>query len=219
MSEKRIVILDEHPTYRVGLRTIVQEHTPYRIVDEIDDFASRGNRVLAVDPDLVIMDAAADGQSGTNSVRSLRAQKPELKVFVHSDTPSVRGLQFFLRQGARGYATKNLPALTLVHGLDTVIRGGTFICIQAPPSQRDQTMLGDMAATESWKTLVRELTPRERQVLDVILQGRQTKEIATHLEISPRTVENHRSNIMKKLSLHSQVDLVLYAARIGLIEV
>jgi DNA-binding NarL/FixJ family response regulator len=219
MANERIVILDQHPTYRVGLRTIVEEHTQYDIVDEIDDPTARSERILAVEPHIVVMDAQSDGERDIEFVRWLRNEDPRVKIFIHTGTPSLKGLQFFLRHGVPGYTTKNVPALTLVHGLDTVARGGTFICIQTAPDQQPDWQLAGAASTEAWRTLLRELTPRERQVLDIILQGRQTKEIATELDISPRTVENHRSNIMKKLSLHSQVDLVLYAARIGLIEV
>ncbi len=219
MANKRIVILDEHPTYRVGLRTIVEEHTQYDIVDEVDGLTARSERILAVQPDIIVMDASADGSRDAEFVRWIRAEEPKVKLFVHTDAPSIKGMQFFLRQGARGYTTKNLPALTLIHGLDTVARGGTFICVQTAAGDTAESQLTGAAASQSWRTLLRELTPRERQVLDIILQGRQTKEIAAELDISPRTVENHRSNIMKKLSLHSQVDLVLYAARIGLIEV
>ncbi|NBC29050.1 MAG: response regulator [Spirochaetes bacterium] len=219
MTNTRIVILDEHPTYRVGLRTIVEEHTRYDIVDEIDSVSVREDRVLAVQPNLIVMDASADGSRDVDFIRWIRAEEPEIRLFIHTDSPSLKSMQFFLRQGVRGYTTKNLPALTLIHGLDTVARGGTFVCMQTTPGQHGEVDIATATQSHSWRHLLRELTPRERQVLDIILQGRQTKEIALELDISPRTVENHRSNIMKKLSLHSQVDLVLYAARIGLIEV
>jgi DNA-binding NarL/FixJ family response regulator len=219
MTNTRIVILDEHPTYRVGLRTIVEEHTRYDIVDEIDSVTVKEERILAVQPNLIVMDASADGGRDVDFIRWIRTEEPEIKLFIHTDAPSLKSMQFFLRQGVRGYTTKNLPALTLIHGLDTVARGGTFVCMQTTPGQQGEVDVASATQSHSWRHLLRELTPRERQVLDIILQGRQTKEIAVELDISPRTVENHRSNIMKKLSLHSQVDLVLYAARIGLIEV
>lgn len=221
MTEQRIVILDPQPAYRVGLRAILEEEPDISVVGELGDDGLGSGKLAEHDPHLVVADSAAGSAPAHHLVAWIREEAPSARVFVHTSGFAIGTLFTLLRSGINGFATKNVNAETFRYGVRAVLNDELFICVRdsIPPGGR----AGDGQArhiTEKpvFGAALQELTAREREVFELVARGYTTHTIGTALGISHRTVENHRSNIMRKLSLHSQIDLVLYAARLGLVE-
>ena len=220
MSEHRIVILDPQPAYRVGLRSILEQEPGVSVVGEIGD-DGLGDGVLANHgPDLVMADLEAGSLPGHHLVSWIREEVPSARVFIHTAGFAIGTLFTLLRSGISGFATKNVNSDTVRYGVRAVLNGELFICVRDPIGGTARGLSEARATSQKpvFSAALQELTPREREVFELVARGYTTHTIGTVLAISHRTVENHRSNIMRKLSLHSQIDLVLYAARLGLVD-
>jgi DNA-binding NarL/FixJ family response regulator len=219
MAEHRIVILDPHPAYRVGLRAILEEEPDVAVVAEFGDNGLANGELMRHDPHLVVADYEAAAVPAHHFVSWIREQVPSTRVFIHSSSFAIGTLFTLLRSGISGFTTKNVTADTVRYGVRTVLNGELFICVRDPVGTSGRSTEGLGAADKPvFGAALQELTPREREVFELVARGYTTQTIGTALGISHRTVENHRSNIMRKLSLHSQIDLVLYAARLGLVD-
>jgi DNA-binding NarL/FixJ family response regulator len=220
MVEHRIVILDPQPAYRVGLRSILEQEPDMSVVAEFGDDGLEPGNLAGHEPHLVVADYEVSSVPAHHFVSWLRDAVPGSRVFIHSSNFAVGTLFTLLRSGINGFATKNVSADTVRYGVRTVLHGELFLCVRDPGGGGARSVIEHPSATEKpvYSAALQELTPREREVFELVARGYTTHTIGTALGISHRTVENHRSNIMRKLSLHSQIDLVLYAARLGLVE-
>jgi len=221
MTEQRIVILDPQPAYRVGLRAILEQEPDLSVVGELGDDGLGSGELAEHDPDLVVADFAAGPAPAHHLVAWIKEETPAARVFIHTSGFAIGTLFMLLRSGIDGFATKNVNADTFRYGVRTVLNDELFICVRDPVTSGARSGTGQtrhLIEKPVFSAALQELTAREREVFELVARGYTTHTIGTALGISHRTVENHRSNIMRKLSLHSQIDLVLYAARLGLIE-
>lgn len=206
----RILLADDHKIVRQGFRLILAQQADLEVVGE----ASNGREALELaerlKPDVVILDIAMPVVNGVEACRSIRQQCPECNILVlsmHKDAPYVRET---LRAGARGYLLKDAIDRDLVTAVRAVARGEAFL---SPAIS--STVLEDYQKHVS--DPLDQITPRERQLLQMLAEGKTSKDIATELDISVYTVDAHRSRIMKKLKLRSIGELVRFAIQRGLI--
>ena len=214
----RLLLVDDHQIVRAGLRMLFQAEPDMEIVGE----ASSGEEALALvptlQPDVVIMDVAMPGMNGIEATRRIRAESPHTAVLaltMHEDE------QYFfamLDAGAAGYIPKRAAPDDLVSAIHVVSQGNVFLyaslarfLIKDATQRATDEPLGAPHPVES-------LTPREREVLTWIAEGRTNREIAETLVISPKTVDRHRENIMAKLNLHNRTELVKYAIAKGVLK-
>ena len=210
----RILICDDHAVVRAGIRLILEQEAGFEIVGE----AASGEELIAeagrLRPDIVITDLSMPGLGGLEALPRVRQAAPEAKILVltvHEDEA-----YFFraLEAGAAGYVLKGASAEELLAALRLVAREGVPV-----PHTLGQRLLAEYTdrTKDSPPPNYAQLSPREREVLSLVADGRMNKEIAERLSISVRTVERYRASIMNKLGLHNRAELVAYAVRRGLL--
>jgi DNA-binding NarL/FixJ family response regulator len=207
----RILLADDHAVVRQGFKMILGAQPDFEIVGE----AGNGNEALemagALNPDIVVMDVAMPELNGIEATRRLATASPRARVLalsMHKDSVYVREI---LRAGARGYLLKDAIDRDLLEAVRAVARGEGYI----------SPAVSDAVLTDYRRHVTNPidmLTTREREVLQLIAEGKTNKEIATSLNLSVYTVDAHRGRIMEKLNLHSTGELVRFAIRNGLID-
>jgi len=198
----KVVLVDDHALVRRGFRRMLDDEPDIEVIGEAGDGREAVALVIQLKPHVVVMDYAMQGLDGVQATRELRLHSPECAVLMlsmHADENYIRNA---VEAGARGYLLKNAIDVDLPRAIRTVAAGET---IGMPPTITDPD------------DRFHELTPRERQILQLIAQGNSNKEIAQILDLSVNTVSVHRANLMNALDIHRTAELVLYAVRKGLV--
>jgi two-component system response regulator NreC len=208
----RILIADDHGILRAGLRALLNAEPDLEVVGEAVD----GNEVLrltrSLQPDIVLMDVSMPGGGGIKATQQLKELHPDVRVLiltVHEDTEL---LHEAIKTGAAGYIIKRAVESELVNAIHAVSRGDLYV----HPAMTRALFTSTIPAPADNQAVVETLTPREVEILRLLIQGYTNREIADLLTLSVRTIESHRANIMGKLNLHSRVELVRYATKHGL---
>ncbi len=215
----RILLIDDHPLFREGLKAIIARNTGYEVVGEAGTAGQGLQMVRELKPDLLLIDLSLPDQSGIELIRDICHFSPEIRMMVVSMHSKIDYIVKAFQCGATGYLVKESASEMLMQGIECVLKGDYYM----DPSVSHQ-VVKKLAALSSKNAVVNTsgydaLTIREQEVLVMLAEGLSAKQIADKLFISPKTAENHRSNIMRKLELHSAIDLARYAARIGLIDI
>ena len=211
-TETRVLLVDDHTLVRAGVRRILDGHAGIRVVGEVADGAA-ALAVLAREPaDVMILDLSMPGMDGFETLRRVRAVAPGIKVLVLSMHADAEYVARAVREGADGYLLKDSAVQDLVRAIETVRDGGVY---HSPEVQRKMAEM--VRGVTPVPGQLDELTAREREVLRCIAEGLATKDIAAKFGISARTVETHRANLMRKLTVHSVAQLVRIAIREGLV--
>lgn len=206
----RIVLADDHAVVRKGFRLILNQEPDLEVIAEAGNGPDAVRLALELKPDLMIMDIAMPAMTGVEATRRIRESCPECQILIlsmHKDSVYVRES---LRAGAKGYLLKESIDEDLLRAVRAVATGGGFL---SPEISR--MVLDDYQQTSDPFDL---LTAREREVLQLLADGKVAKEVATALDVSVFTVDAHRGRIMKKLGLRSSTELVKFAMRKGLIQ-
>lgn len=207
---KRVMIIDDHPLTRLGLAALINGQDDLMVCCEAGDPATAQQNLLACRADLVVADLAMPGRSGTEMIKDLRALDPTARILVLSmQDESFYGPRV-LRAGARGYVMKSAGGDCVLAAIRKVLRGE--VAVSAVLSGQIVGDLTDSPQRPS-KSPVSRLTDREFELFRLIGQGKDTREIARQVHLSPRTVDVHRANIRKKLRLASSTALIHLAVR------
>jgi len=217
-SHQTILIVDDHPLFREGLRAIITRDGKFKVAGEAGSAREALSLAKRLKPDLVIVDLSLPDQSGIELTRDLRQKLPHCRILIVSMHSKIDYIVEAFKAGATGYVVKESAAERLIDGLETIFGGEYFLdsCVSQEVVKRLMQMPAKDAkiADSSYGSL----TPREQEVMRLLAEGISVKKIAEKLFISPKTVENHRANIMNKLDIHSTIELIRYAARLGLID-
>ncbi len=194
------------------LAEILRLDANYKLVGESGDGQSAYNLCLEVKPDLLVLDAKLPGLNGVDLLRRISKKLPTMRVLVFSGHENPVLVREMLEAGAHGFVEKTAGLFEFKKGLETVANGGTYF------GPAVAALLRNAVANPSASSAPDFLTDREREILQLVAESNSTKEIAAKLGISVKTVDNHRTNLMRKLNLHDVASLTRYALEIGLIE-
>ena len=215
MARLAILLADDHTLVRQGLRRVLEECPEWEVVAEADDGRDAVRKAEVFRPDVAIVDITMPLLNGIEATRQIKRKLPATRVLMlsmHADDAYVTQI---LRSGASGYLLKDDADIDLVRAVGEVARGRSFFSPTVAVAVRDAYVrhLDERELTDPYSTL----STREREVVQLIAEGKTNKEIARLLCISPSTVETHRAHIMEKLDLHSVAEIVLFAARRGIV--
>lgn len=214
-KKKRIFIAEDHAILRDGLRAILSDQEEFEVVGEAIDGLDAVRHCLAAMPDLLLLDLSMPKMNGTEVIHHVKTAAPEVRILVLTLHRSAEHYQEAVRAGADGYVLKDAKQRELLNAIRTVLNGRFYVCDELKPLSKSDNDCTAPNLQEKDKGLS-SLTNREREILKLVAEGFSNKEIATYLFISPKTVDNHRTNLMRKLDLHSAQALTSYALRVGL---
>jgi len=209
----RTLIADDFPILRSGLRKLLDAKPDFEVVAEAEDGAEAVEKALKEDVHLVILDVSMPRMTGIQAAAELHKRKPEIKLIMLSMHDSEQFLFEALKAGASGYVLKSQADTDIVEACRAAMRGNSFLYPSAVT-----TLIRDYVERGGEDEHFDVLTPRELEVLKLIAEAHTSKEIATLLFISVKTVERHRQNILDKLGMRDRVELTRYAIRRGLIQ-
>jgi DNA-binding NarL/FixJ family response regulator len=208
-----IVVADDHPIVREGIRKLLEMREDFEVVGEASDGEEAVRVVLEKRPDVALMDINMPVKSGVEATRLLGERGASTKVLVLSMLDGRSQVEDVLRAGAAGYVVKSAPPEDLFAAIDAVRAGRPYLSGQVT----QQVVEAIASPAEPERAGLAALTDREREVLGLIAEGRSSKEIAAALGVSLKTVDSHRSNLMEKLDIHKVAGLVRFAIRSGLV--
>ena len=207
-----ILIVDDHPVVRKGLRALVESRRGWRVCGEAANGREAISRARAQKPDVAIVDIGMPGLGGIEATRQIRKVSPQTEVLILSAHGSERLARELLDAGARGYLLKEDADVNLLEAIGALRKHTAFYSPKiAAWVARDERRARGKAPRDV-------LTPRQRETIQLLAEGRSNKEVAATLGISVKTVEAHRAHIMLKLNLHSVTELVHYAIRNDIVQ-
>jgi DNA-binding NarL/FixJ family response regulator len=206
----RVLIADDHDIVRRGLRNLVESQAGWEVCAEAADGRQAVAKALASRPDVAILDISMPEMDGLTATRKIREALPQTEVLVLTQHKAEVVARQVLKAGARGYILKSDAGDELVAAINALQRHKPFFTKHISEALLTSYLAAEDSAAEE---KVSTLTPREREIVQLLAEGKSNKEIATALDMSVKTVETHRANIMRKLELHSLSELVLYAVR------
>lgn len=216
MSQTSIVLADDHHIVRQGLRTLLEAEQEFTVVGETADGLKVADLVEQLRPDVLVLDLMMPGLNGLEIARQVSQRSPKTRIIILSMHANEAYVLEALRNGAAGYVLKDANPAEMVQAVREVTAGRHYL--SRPLSERAiQTYArkAEAAPLDLYETL----TTREREIMQLAAESYSSTEIAARLGISPRTAETHRANLMRKLGLQSQTDLIRYAIRRGLLSV
>ncbi len=206
----RVLLADDHALIRQGLKALLEKHG-FQVVSEASDGQETVRSVEKTNPDVAIIDISMPILNGIDTARELKKSSPKTKVILLTQHDEDQYVTESLRAGVKGYVLKSQAADDLVHAIHEVCRGSVYLSPSISRAIVDAYLSKTYVSSDP-------LSGRERQVLQLVGEGKSTKDIAVHLGISVKTAESHRARLMKKLDIHETASLVRYAIRNGLIQ-
>ena len=218
-SKRTVLIVDDHTLFREGLKSIIGRDNRFEVTGEAGSAQEALQMAGKLRPDVMLVDISLPDQSGIQLTGEIRRLLPETCVMIVTMHSKIDYIVEAFQAGARGYVVKESAPQRLLQGLEAVLKGEYFM--DNSVCQRVVKRLTELPARNAniSDAAYGTLSPREQEVMRLMAEDYSNREIAEKLYISPKTVENHRTNIMNKLGLHSTIELVRYAAKIGMIDV
>ena len=218
MSQARILLVDDDARVRRVISTMLSRHSGWEICGEAADGREAVEKVAHLQPDIVILDIGMPALNGLEAARQILHNHPHQKIAILSITDSEQVIQEALRAGAKAYILKSDGAKDLIVAIEALQQNRTYF-----NSRIGQIVLNGFLNTGKMPSkrasILPDLTAREREIVQLLAEGKSTKEVAVTLGVSVKTAETHRSNLMRKLGLHCLSELVLYAVRNNIVQV
>jgi DNA-binding NarL/FixJ family response regulator len=215
-SPAKILIADDHTILRAGVRSLLDAVPGFQVIGEADNGKDAIYQSGKLKPDLVLSDLSMPKSNGTEAIQHIKSRYPDIKILVLTVHKTEEHVHAALKAGADGYVLKDDTSEELINAISSIMLGKTYLS----PSICSEVVLGYLAEPEKEQALtsIGLLTTREREVMKLIAEGLRNKDVAEYLSISLKTVEKHRSNMMKKLDLHSASSITRFAIKNGLAE-
>ena len=215
MPKLRIVLGDDHTLLRQGLRKILEERRDWEVVAEAGDGREAVRQIVAMRPDVAILDIGMPLLNGIEATRQVVRRLPECRILILSMHANEAYIIQALKAGAKGYMLKDSADTDLIRGVSSVAAGTSFFSPSVAKVMLDDYLrhLEEKGIADRYDSL----SEREREIFQLVAEGRSSKEVAGLLSVSPATVETHRAHILQKLDVHNTAELVLYAVRRGVI--
>ncbi len=211
MAPLRILIADDHAVVRAGLRALLESHEGWQVCAEAVDGRDAVEKAAKHKPDVAVLDIAMPLLNGVEATRQIRKASPHTQVLILTRHESDELVQQVVEAGARGYILKDDAGRVLLAAVDALRQKKPYVSLRVSPALAADDLPANPA--DPAKTQRSRLTPREREILQLLAEGKSNKDVANLLGISVNTAEAHRANIMLKLDLHSLPELVVYAIR------
>jgi two-component system response regulator NreC len=215
MKKLRILLADDHIVVRTGLRALLERQRNLEVVGESENGRETVELAASLGPDVVVMDVGMPILNGIEATKTIVTQRPATAVVILSMHADESYVMRALKAGARGYLLKDSAASDLISAIHAVSQNKSFFSPKVSRILAEDyvRVLKQKGEVDSYDLL----TNREREILQLVAEGKANKEVATALNISPYTVETHRRHILEKLNLHNPAELILYAVRKGII--
>jgi DNA-binding NarL/FixJ family response regulator len=218
MKALRILIADDHDLMRRGVKALLQSHPGWEICAEAQTGREAVAKAQELKPDIAILDISMPDLNGVDAAKRIRKESPDTEVLILSVHYSDQLIRDILEAGVRGYIVKSDSDRDLIIAVETLANHKPFLTPRATEVMLTSFNEGRMRATEMPTTIRDRLTTREREIVQLLAEGKSSKEVASSLCISVKTAETHRANIMRKLQLHTVSELVRYAVRNQIVE-
>jgi DNA-binding NarL/FixJ family response regulator len=213
VSNLRILIADDHEIVRQGLRSLVQAHPGWEVCGEAVDGCDSVNKARELKPDIVALDIGMPNLNGLDAAREILRENAKIKILFLTIYDTEQAVKTAIQVGAKGLILKSDAARELVIAVEAIQKNSSYFSSQMSQAVLRPDLRGNRRSPEK-----ETLTKRERQVIQLLAEGKSTKEVASLLNLSVKTAETHRSNIMSKLGLQSVSELVLYAVRNSIVQ-
>jgi DNA-binding NarL/FixJ family response regulator len=212
----RILVADDHEVARKGIRALLEGHSGWEVCAEAKDGREAVEYATRLNPDILLLDIGMPNLNGLDATRQILAAIPDARILILTIHDTEQVVREVLAAGARGFMLKSDAGRDLIAAVEALQHKRTFFT----PKVAQMMLEGYLRPhDETDPSGQRVLTPREREVIQLVAEGKTTKEIATALNLSVKTAETHRTNLMRKLNLHSVADLTLYAVRNGIVQI
>lgn len=213
MAPLRILVADDHQVVRTGLRTLLESKTGWQVCAEAANGRDAVERAGALQPDVAVLDIGMPLLNGMEATRQIRKVSPGTEILILTMHDSEHMIQGVLDAGAHGYILKDDADRNLLAAVESLRRHKPYLS-----SRVSAAAAAAQPGTDGIERPARRLTPREREIVQLLAEGKSNKEIATYLNISVKTAETHRANIMLKMNFHSVTELVRYAVKNKIIQ-
>jgi DNA-binding NarL/FixJ family response regulator len=217
MEPLRLLVADDHEIVRIGLRSLFEQQPGWQVAGEAGDGREAVAKAKELKPDVTVLDIGMPSLNGLEATRQMLKQDSRAKVLILTTHDSDPLIHEVLDAGARGYVLKSDAGRDLVSAVDAVRRNKTFFTAKVAQMVLDGYLDKKPRPADS-ETPRSRLTPRQREIVQLLAEGKSSKEVAVALNLSVKTVETHRANIMRRLECHSVSELVRYAIRNGIIQ-
>lgn len=215
----RILIADDHEVARRGIRALLESHPGWEVCGEARDGRETVEMATALKPDLILLDIGMPNLNGLEATRQILATSPEAVILILTMHDTDHVVREVLRAGARGFLLKSDAGRDLVAAVEALQRQRTFFTTRVSQMVLDGYLDREPRESGAVDDSGEVLTTREREVIQLLAEGKTSKEVAVTLNLSVKTAETHRTNLMRKLDLHSVADLTRYAVRNGIVQV
>jgi DNA-binding NarL/FixJ family response regulator len=215
----RILIADDHDVARGGIRALLENHPGWQVCGEAKDGRETVELVAKTKPNLILLDIGMPNLNGLEATRQILATAPEALILILTMHDTEQLVREVLRAGARGFLFKSDAGRDLITAVEALQQGRTFFTTRVSQLVLNGFLDRDQPGGESPERNLELLTSREREVIQLLAEGKTSKEVAVALSLSVKTAETHRTNLMHKLDLHSVADLTRYAVRNGIVQV
>ena len=217
MPALRIMVADDHEVVRHGVRALLDGHPGWEVVAEAADGRDAVEKAIQLKADIIILDIGMPNLNGLEATRQILRSLPQARILILTMHESEQVVREVLEAGARGFLLKSDAGRDLVAAVEALQRHKTFFTSKVAEMVLESFLKSKPRPADQTEREI--LTPREREIVQLLAEGKSTKEVAVALGLSVKTAETHRSNIMRKLNLHSISELVLYAVRNNIVQV